>query len=431
MCASGPGHDPDHTFDELLAQLGAYGLEPVILGWGQPWKGLGSKPKLLLKYLKETKGQPKTTLFIDAFDVLFRRSPEALPALMKKHYPTAEIVFNAERAPFPDFEGSNEAYPDPGTPYRYLNSGFILGKTSAIRKLLESMDLSQYPDDYQKEDGSWHHEIDQGWILKEFPKQVVPMSLDYKAILCQTLHAEPSDLKTEALTLHGNGGGKQHPLLRELRAVWAVKEDPQPEPDMAVVTGNGETCKRKQVWIREGLYAKYIAGKEGIDVGCGRFDTFNGADPINDNFFLHDKDYGDATFMDQFPDNKFDVVWASHIMEHLDDPLTAIANWLRICRPEGIVAIFVPHRDLYEDSHKLPSRWNLDHRTMWLPDSYDPPNTFSLKHTVEDAIQRSGIPAEVLWLRVCDRGWEKPDEETHAKGEYSIEIVITKKAPTL
>jgi len=188
----------------------------------------------------------------------------------------------------------------------------------------------------------------------------------------------------------------------------------------------GETRKTKQRWIREGLYLKWIEGKTGIDIGVGRFDTADGADTINPHFFQHDKNDCDATTLEIFPDNSQEVVWSSHCLEHLDDPLTAIANMLRICKPRGIVAIFVPHRELYEDSNKLPSRWNLDHRTMWLPDSYEPPNTFSLKHTVEDAIKRSGINAIILWTKVCDEGHHKPDVETHAIGEYQIECVIQK-----
>lgn len=188
----------------------------------------------------------------------------------------------------------------------------------------------------------------------------------------------------------------------------------------------GETRKTKARWIRDGLYETYISGKTGVDIGVGRFDTSDGEDTINRDFFQHDKDDCDATTLEIFADNSQDVVWSSHCLEHLDDPLTAIANMLRICKPGGIVAIFVPHRELYEDSDKLPSRWNLDHRTMWLPDSYEPPNTFSLKHTVRDAIKRSGIEAKILWIKVCYEGWAKPDVETHATGEYQIECVIQK-----
>jgi ubiquinone/menaquinone biosynthesis C-methylase UbiE len=103
----------------------------------------------------------------------------------------------------------------------------------------------------------------------------------------------------------------------------------------------GETRKTKQRWIRDGLYDKYIKGKTGVDIGVGRFDTQDGADTINPDFFQHDKNDCDATTLEIFPDNSQDVVWSSHCLEHLDDPLTAIANMIRICKSRGIVAIFV------------------------------------------------------------------------------------------
>jgi len=187
----------------------------------------------------------------------------------------------------------------------------------------------------------------------------------------------------------------------------------------------GETRKTKIRWLREDIYDTYVKGKI-IDIGCGIFDTNDGADLIHPDAEAHDRHICDSTTMDAYPDNSFDCCWSSHNMEHLMDPLTAIANWLRICKPGGVVCIFVPHKELYEDKDTLPSRFNGDHRTMWLPDTYEPPNTFSVKHTVQDAIKRSGIKAEILWVKVCDENWVKPDINTHATGEYQIECVIKK-----
>lgn len=43
-----------------------------------------------------------------------------------------------------------------------------------------------------------------------------------------------------------------------------------------------------------------------------------------------------------FPDNSFDVVIASDILEHVKDDGASIREWLRILKPEGILVLFVP-----------------------------------------------------------------------------------------
>jgi len=96
-----------------------------------------------------------------------------------------------------------------------------------------------------------------------------------------------------------------------------------------------ETRKAHKRRVKEGFYRKYING-QGIDIGCGRIDTHDGADTISlTDCIHHDKDMCDATTMETFQDNQFDYVYASHVLEHLDNPVTAIQNWERICRPGG------------------------------------------------------------------------------------------------
>jgi len=186
----------------------------------------------------------------------------------------------------------------------------------------------------------------------------------------------------------------------------------------------GETRKTKERWIRNGEYQKFIEGKNGIDIGVGRIDAHEGPDTINPDFYQHDKDDCDAVTMDIFEDNFFDVVWASHVLEHLNDPILAIKNWIRICKPGGIVAIFVPDAELYEGVPRLPSMWNEDHKTMWLAFDFSPPNTFSLEDTVLRAIGQND--ASIYSIIRCDEGWYKPNKETHAIGEYQIECIIKK-----
>ncbi len=179
----------------------------------------------------------------------------------------------------------------------------------------------------------------------------------------------------------------------------------------------GETAKSYQRRIKEGWFEKYApTNKSGIDIGCQH-------DPLNHTFRRWDVIFGDpdATFMTGVPDNSFHTVYASHLLEHLDNPILAIQNWYRICSIGGHVIICVPHRDLYECKKTLPSMWNFEHKTFWLPEIIELPDTRSLKHTVLEAIPN----AKMTLFRVLNEGYGRNGDE-HPHGEFSIECIIKK-----
>ena len=192
-----------------------------------------------------------------------------------------------------------------------------------------------------------------------------------------------------------------------------------------------ETSKIRQRLIESGFFAEHIEGKNVIDLGVGRFDTFDGADCLcrpEDEYkpILYkgwDKDDGDATLMQGVEADTYNLVYASHILEHLSDPITAIRNWLRICRLGGIIFISVPHRDLYERRKTLPSKWNGDHKFFILPYDSEPPHTFSLKGLINTAVGAHGV---IESIEVRDTSTNHDKQAEHAHGEYSIEAVIRK-----
>jgi len=182
-----------------------------------------------------------------------------------------------------------------------------------------------------------------------------------------------------------------------------------------------ETKKSKERRMKEGWFDNYVKGLV-LDIGCGN-------DPLTNDCDKWDQQlgHGDATFMDGVPDGKYQTVYTSHIIEHLDDPITGIKNWWRILSKNGHLIIIAPHRDLYEKKRMLPSKWNGDHRTMWLPDKCDPPHTFSLKHVVQQALE--GESYDVREHRVLNHNWQPTQGHApyeHSSGEYSIETVIKK-----
>lgn len=178
-----------------------------------------------------------------------------------------------------------------------------------------------------------------------------------------------------------------------------------------------ETDKAFERRQREGFFARYTQGP-GIDIGCS-------TSPVTPDCDKWDKSlgHGDATTMTGVPDCKYDYVYSSHCLEHLDDPITALRNWWRILRPCGWLIVMVPHRDLYEKRLTLPSRWNADHKYFWLPVWSEPPHTLGL---IAVAISALG---ETFWpqsLRVLDEGFGNSGEYVHSSGEYSIEMILRK-----
>lgn len=181
-----------------------------------------------------------------------------------------------------------------------------------------------------------------------------------------------------------------------------------------------ETRKARQRREREGFFQAFIRGR-GIDIGVGRIDS-DGADPITPDVDTWDKDNGDATFMFGVPDQSYDFVYTSHILEHLQNGCLALANWWRILKPGGHLIIYLPHRDLYEKRTELPSRWNPDHKFFFLPDREEPPCTLSLRGLVACALPA----AETVYLKECSEGHTISDPDHHSDGEYSIEMVLRK-----
>jgi SAM-dependent methyltransferase len=53
------------------------------------------------------------------------------------------------------------------------------------------------------------------------------------------------------------------------------------------------------------------------------------------------------------PDETYDVVLASHVLEHVADPLRALGSWRRVTRPGGVLLVVVPHREGTFD-HRRP-----------------------------------------------------------------------------
>ena len=61
----------------------------------------------------------------------------------------------------------------------------------------------------------------------------------------------------------------------------------------------------------------------------------------------------EATDLHGIGDRAYDFVFASHVIEHVANPLKALAEWSRIVREDGSIVLVVPHRDGTFD-HRRP-----------------------------------------------------------------------------
>lgn len=185
-----------------------------------------------------------------------------------------------------------------------------------------------------------------------------------------------------------------------------------------------ETTKAKERRLKEGFFQKYIDNKKVIDIGVGRLETWDGADPVSTECDTWDKDNGNAELMEGVENDIYDTVYNSHLLEHLNEPVLAIHNWMRILKTGGHLIIAVPHRDLYERKTHLPSRWNGDHKFFILPETDELPDTKSLKRLIEEGCAMYNF--EIISIDVHDSCTNKDRPDEHGNGEYQIQAIIKK-----
>jgi SAM-dependent methyltransferase len=68
---------------------------------------------------------------------------------------------------------------------------------------------------------------------------------------------------------------------------------------------------------------------------------------------------GEASDMKDVPSATYDFLLASHVLEHIANPLKALHDWARVLVPDGTIVLVVPHRDGTFD-HRRPIT-SMDH----------------------------------------------------------------------
>ena len=199
-----------------------------------------------------------------------------------------------------------------------------------------------------------------------------------------------------------------------------------------------ESCKTLTIVRRmaTGIYREFQ--NPVLDVGCGpdtpSYDwparVLKAGGPAFERT-RYDMEHGDAEELNGIEDGAFGTVYASHILEHLQDPRTALRNWLRATRIGGSLFIAVPHRRLYEcDKDQPPSMWAGDqHLWFFDPDRHRSGKSLGLAELLLIDMPRiweaQGMEARLAYFATCDWGYERP-AGGHPRGEYQIEAALVR-----
>lgn len=175
-----------YIFRQFKESLRRFAMPVTILGWQEPWAGLMTKPRRLRQWLRDRRYSSDRLIVCDAWDIVFAEHPHGMIDFYESHFGPDKVVFNAERNCFPRGDLADR-FPDPGTPWRYLNSGFMVGTPENILKIIDSMGIDHIPDDHRQPDGSWYNPNDQEHYTLAYLEQPVPMVLDTQCHLCQSL----------------------------------------------------------------------------------------------------------------------------------------------------------------------------------------------------------------------------------------------------
>jgi SAM-dependent methyltransferase len=124
-----------------------------------------------------------------------------------------------------------------------------------------------------------------------------------------------------------------------------------------------ETSKSVLRRLHDSRFAtRYFVG-HGIDIGAGPDALAQYAEqfPLMRSCRSWDIQEGDAQVLSSVDDASLDFAHSAHCLEHMEDPRTALINWLRILKPGGHLIVIVPDEDLYEQG-VFPSTFNRDHK---------------------------------------------------------------------
>lgn len=102
--------------------------------------------------------------------------------------------------------------------------------------------------------------------------------------------------------------------------------------------GEADHCRNRLI--------KYCVG-QGLDLGCGNVKIKSEAIGIDLINTPASDMRADARLMPFYPDNFFDYIFSSHLLEEIEDTQATLQEWLRIIKPGGFLALYQADREYY------------------------------------------------------------------------------------
>jgi len=175
-----------------------------------------------------------------------------------------------------------------------------------------------------------------------------------------------------------------------------------------------ETSRTYEDKIDNGFFDKYMSG-ETVEIGADGYIDSVGVLPNTKVINLNTPGY-DGLHL-PFGDSTQDAVYSSHVLEHIDNRIETLREWMRVIKIGGHLIIAVPHQFLYEKKLNKPSRYNGDHRVFYSP--------ATLLAEIEQAFEPNSYRVRVL--EDGDKGYNYSiPPEQHAWGQYEILLVLEK-----
>lgn len=226
--------EPYYRYGLFVESLKRFGVEPVVLGMGEPWFGLMTKPKRMRDWLRGYTDE--LVIWTDSFDVVFAAHPDEVAARYLKLWPSMPVLYNAERGIWPRADLADR-FPECGTPWRYLNCGLMIGPPKDMLKVLDWMDLDGMPGDCLDPLRPGHkcEPNDQAWHQMAWSAKPTAMAIDTQCEIFQSCSACSMDdfnmaggiisnrlTGTTPMIFHCNGGSKND-LLPAFLNVWGLE----------------------------------------------------------------------------------------------------------------------------------------------------------------------------------------------------------------
>ena len=191
-----------------------------------------------------------------------------------------------------------------------------------------------------------------------------------------------------------------------------------------------ECSKSIQRRLRDPSFMKDYFYGYGIDIG-GKPDPlilYKELFPLIKDVKTWDIEDGDAEFLESVKDNSFDFVHSSHCLEHLNDPIKGLENWIRVTKNGGYIIVTVPDEDLYEQG-VFPSNFNLDHKWTF---TINKSKSWSKKSiNLLDLLKKFTDYSEIKLIQQLTSTYRfslpRYDQTLTPVGECGIEFVLRKK----